>query len=138
MEAGFDGVEIHGANGYLIEQFLQSRTNLRTDLYGGSIENRTRLLVEITEKVVGACGADRVAIRLSPFGGTNDSGEMDTLTLYTHLLRAVSDFDLCFLHFIGPRSSGAGRADVNHANVPSAIEVFRPVIAGDTNFGRRL
>jgi N-ethylmaleimide reductase len=64
-EAGFDGVEIHGANGYLIEQFLQSRTNLRTDQYGGSIENRARLLMEITQAVIEVWGANRVGVRLS-------------------------------------------------------------------------
>src|SRR4029077_11571554 len=68
MEAGFDGVEIHGANGYLIEQFLQSRTNLRTDQYGGSIENRTRLLLEITQAAIEVWGANRVGVRLSPYG----------------------------------------------------------------------
>jgi N-ethylmaleimide reductase len=66
LNAGFDGVEIHGANGYLIEQFLQSRTNLRTDRYGGSIENRTRLLMEITQAVIAVWGANRVGVRLSP------------------------------------------------------------------------
>ena len=72
MEAGFDGVEIHGANGYLIEQFLQSHTNLRTDRYGGSIENRARFLMEITQAVIEVWGADRVGVRLSPYGIAND------------------------------------------------------------------
>lgn len=130
MKAGFDGVEIHGANGYLIEQFLQSHTNLRTDAYGGSIDNRTRLLLEITERVVGVWGADRVAIRLSPFGVANGSGEKDALALYTHVIKAISHFGLAYLHFIEPRSSGAGRADVNHTDVPSAIELFRPMWPG--------
>src|ERR1700693_2750892 len=71
MKAGFDGVEIHGANGYLIEQFLQSRSNLRTDQYGGSIENRTRFLMEITQAVIGVWGANRVGVRLSPYGIAN-------------------------------------------------------------------
>src|ERR1700724_3470730 len=73
--AGFDGVEIHGANGYLIEQFLQSHTNLRTDQYGGSIENRTRFLMEVTKAVVEVWGADRVGVRLSPHGIANGSRE---------------------------------------------------------------
>src|SRR6202522_751330 len=67
LEAGFDGVEIHGANGYLIEQFLQSHTNLRTDQYGGSIPNRARFLLEITRAVIDVWGADRVGVRLSPY-----------------------------------------------------------------------
>jgi len=74
LKAGFDGVEIHGANGYLIEQFLQSHTNLRTDQYGGSIENRTRFLMEVTRAVIDVWGADRVGLRLSPYGVANGSG----------------------------------------------------------------
>jgi N-ethylmaleimide reductase len=89
MQAGFDGVEIHGANGYLLEQFLQSRTNQRTDAYGGSIENRCRLHLEITAAVWSAWGADRTGIRLSPFGIANDSGEADPMPLYTHLIGAA-------------------------------------------------
>src|SRR5579871_6624062 len=78
-QAGFDGVEIHGANGYLLEQFLQSRTNLRTDRYGGSIENRSRLLLEIVEAAIGVWGASRVGVRLSPYGIANGSGEADPI-----------------------------------------------------------
>src|ERR1700704_1993818 len=77
LKAGFDGVEIHGANGYLIEQFLQSHTNLRTDAYGGPIANRARLLMEITQAVIEVCGAERVGVRLSPYGVANGSGEAD-------------------------------------------------------------
>src|SRR3546814_5769995 len=73
--AGFDGVELHGANGYLIEQFLQSHTNLRTDEYGGSIANRSRLLLEVTAALIEEVGAERVGVRLSPFGTTNRSEE---------------------------------------------------------------
>ena len=84
-EAGFDGVEIHGANGYLLEQFLQSSSNQRGDRYGGSIANRARLLLEITEAVTSVWGADRVGVRLSPFGIANGSGEPDPSPLYTHV-----------------------------------------------------
>jgi N-ethylmaleimide reductase len=129
-EAGFDGVEIHGANGYLIEQFLQSHTNLRTDQYGGSIENRARLLMEITQAVIEVWGAERVAVRLSPYGVANDSGEPDPMPLYTHVIEALDPLGLAYLHFIEPRSSGAGRAEVNHQNVPSAMVLFRPIWNG--------
>jgi N-ethylmaleimide reductase len=128
--AGFDGVEIHGANGYLIEQFLQSRTNQRTDQYGGSIENRARLLMEITQAVIGVWGANRVGVRLSPYGIANDSGEADPMPLYTHVVEALNPLGLAYLHFIEPRSSGAGRAEVNHQNVPSAMVLFRPLWRG--------
>jgi N-ethylmaleimide reductase len=130
MKAGFDGVEIHGANGYLIEQFLQSRSNLRTDQYGGSIENRTRFLMEITQAVIGVWGANRVGVRLSPYGIANDSGEADPMPLYTHVVQALNPLGLGYLHFIEPRSSGAGRAEVNHQNVPSAMVLFRPIWKG--------
>jgi N-ethylmaleimide reductase len=130
LKAGFDGVEIHGANGYLIEQFLQSRTNLRTDQYGGSIENRTRFLMEIARAVIEVWGADRVGVRLSPYGVANDSGEADPMPLYTHVIKSLDPLGLAYLHFIEPRSSGAGRAEVNHQNVPSAMVLFRPIWNG--------
>src|ERR1700719_4574614 len=130
MEAGFDGVEIHGANGYLIEQFLQSRTNLRTDRYGGSIENRTRLLLEITQAAIAVCGANRVGVRLSPYGVANGSGEPDPMPLYSHAIQSLDPLGLAYLHFVEPRSSGAGRAEVNHQNVPAAMVLFRPIWRG--------
>jgi N-ethylmaleimide reductase len=130
MKAGFDGVEIHGANGYLLEQFLQSHTNLRTDRYGGSIKNRTRLLLEIMEAVAGIWGAERVGVRLSPYGVANGSGEADPRLLYSYVIEALDSLGLAYLHFIEPRSSGAGRAEVNHQNVPSAMMLFRPIWRG--------
>jgi N-ethylmaleimide reductase len=130
LHCGFDGVEIHGANGYLIEQFLQSRSNLRTDGYGGTIENRARFLMEITQAVIEVWGANRVGVRLSPYGVANDSGEADPMPLYTHVVEALNPLGLAYLHFIEPRSSGAGRAEVNHQNVPSAMVLFRPIWRG--------
>src|SRR5882724_4115857 len=130
LKAGFDGVEIHGANGYLIEQFLQSHTNLRTDQYGGSIVNRARFLMEVTKAVVEVWGADHVGIRLSPYGIANGSGEPDPMPLYTHVVEALNPLGLAYLHFIEPRSSGAGRAEVDHQNVPSAMVLFRPIWKG--------
>ncbi len=130
LEAGFDGVEIHGANGYLIEQFLQSHTNLRTDQYGGSIANRTRFLMEITQAVIDVWGADRVGVRLSPYGVANDSGEPDPMPLYSQAIKSLDPLGLAYLHFVEPRSSGAGRAEVNHQNVPAAMVLFRPIWSG--------
>jgi N-ethylmaleimide reductase len=129
-QAGFDGVEIHGANGYLLEQFLQSHTNLRTDRYGGSIENRARLLLEITQAVIAVWGGGRVGVRLSPYGVANGSGEADPMPLYTHVVETLDQLGLAYLHFIEPRSSGAGRAEVNWQNVPSAMVLFRPIWRG--------
>jgi N-ethylmaleimide reductase len=130
LKAGFDGVEVHGANGYLIEQFLQSHTNLRTDRYGGSIENRVRFLMEVTEAVIEVWGSNRVGVRLSPYGVANGSGEADPMPLYTQAIKSLNPLGLAYLHFIEPRSSGAGRAEVNHQNVPSAMVLFRPVWNG--------
>ena len=130
MAAGFDGVEVHGANGYLIEQFLQTRSNQRTDRYGGSIENRCRFLLEVTEAVIDACGAGKVGVRLSPYGIANGSGEAEPMPLYTYAIEALNKLGIAYLHLIEPRSSGAGRADVNWQNVPSAIQLFRPVWKG--------
>ncbi|WP_175781751.1 alkene reductase [Burkholderia anthina] len=124
--AGFDGVEIHSANGYLLEQFLQSRSNHRTDTYGGSIENRCRIVLEVAEAVSSVFGADGVGIRLSPFGVANGSGEDAPQPLYTHLVKHLARLGLAYLHLIEPRASGAGQADVDHQNVPFASELFRP------------
>jgi N-ethylmaleimide reductase len=129
-QVGFDGVEIHGANGYLLEQFLQTRSNLRTDRYGGSIENRTRLLLEITQAAISVWGSDRVGVRLSPYGIANGSGEADPMPLYTHVVQSLDALGLAYLHIIEPRSSGAGRAEVNWQNVPSAMMLFRPIWRG--------
>ncbi len=130
LAAGFDGVEIHGANGYLIEQFLQSRSNLRTDQYGGSIGNRVRLLLEVTQAAIEVWSANRVGVRLSPYGIANGSGEPDPMPLYTHAINSLNSLGLAYLHFIEPRSSGAGRAEVNWQNVPSAMVLYRPVWKG--------
>ena len=130
LKAGFDGVEIHGANGYLIEQFLQSKTNLRTDQYGGSIANRTRFLMEVTQAAIDVWGANRVGVRLTPYGIANGSGEADPMPQYSHVVKALDPLGLAYLHFIEPRSSGAGRAEVNRQNVPSAMELFRPMWRG--------
>jgi N-ethylmaleimide reductase len=124
-EAGFDGVEIHAANGYLIEQFLQSRSNRREDGYGGSIDNRSRLLREVTDAVVGVWGADRVGVRLSPWGIANGSGEDDPIPLYTHVIEALAARRLGYLHLIEPRASGTGKADIHRPEQPSATATFR-------------
>ena len=130
LAAGFDGVEIHGANGYLVEQFLQSRSNLRSDQYGGSIENRVRFLLEVTQAVTDVWGANRVGVRLSPYGIANGSGEAEPMPLYSHAVKALDRLGLAYLHFIEPRASGTGRADVNWQNVPSAMVLYRPLWSG--------
>ncbi|WP_374303441.1 alkene reductase [Paracoccus sp. (in: a-proteobacteria)] len=105
--AGFDGVEIHAANGYLIDQFLQDGSNKRTDRYGGSIENRTRFLNEITDAVIGVWGADRVGLHLAPRGDSHSMGDSDPKALFTHVARQMRDRGLAFLclrEYLGPDS----------------------------------
>ncbi len=125
VDAGFDGVEIHAANGYLLEQFLQTRSNQRTDDYGGSIENRCRLVIEIARAVTDEIGNDRTGIRLSPFGIANDSGEENPEPLYNYLVSELDKLGLAYLHLIEPRASGAGQKDVDHKDVPSAARLYR-------------
>jgi len=98
IEAGFDGVEIHGANGYLIQQFLSTNVNLRTDEYGGSIENRSRFLLEIVEAITSAIGNERTSLRLSPGGEFGDIKETDAEQLYEYIIGKLNDLGLAYLH----------------------------------------
>lgn len=100
LAAGFDGVEIHGANGYLLDQFLRDGTNKRTDQYGGSIGNRARLLLEVTEKVVAIAGADKVGVRISPLNPFNDIADSNPQALFNHVAEALSPFGLAYLHVV--------------------------------------
>ncbi len=97
-EAGFDGVEIHNANGYLLDQFLRDGTNQRTDAYGGSVENRARLTLEVTDAVASVWGADRVGIRLSPGGVFNDMKDSDPLATFGYVLKQLSGRGLAYAH----------------------------------------
>lgn len=98
LQAGFDGVEVHGANGYLIDSFLQSKTNHRTDAYGGSVENRFRFLREIVGAITAEMPADRVGVRLSPSGVYNDMGSPDFRETFLYAARELNQFGLGYLH----------------------------------------
>ncbi|HVV08903.1 alkene reductase [Amycolatopsis sp.] len=100
VEAGFAGVEVHSANGYLLHQFLARNTNRRTDAYGGSIANRIRFTVEVTEAVAAAIGPERTGVRIYPGGRVNDIDEGDTAELYPVLLKALSGKGLAYLHVV--------------------------------------
>jgi len=106
IEAGFDGVEIHSANGYLLDQFLRDGTNQRKDDYGGSIENRTRLLLEVTEAVCAEIGADKVAVRISPVNAFNDMHDSDPQALFNHVAQALSALKPAFLHVVEVSMTG--------------------------------
>jgi 2,4-dienoyl-CoA reductase-like NADH-dependent reductase (Old Yellow Enzyme family) len=95
--AGFDGVEIHGANGYLLDQFLQTKTNLRTDDYGGSVENRARLMLEVTDAVISVWGADRVGMHLAPRGDAHDMGDANPLETFGHVARELGSRKIAFI-----------------------------------------
>ncbi len=114
IEAGFDLVEIHAANGYLIDQFLRDGTNHRTDAYGGSLVNRIRFLVEVTSAIVAAVGAHRVGVRLSPFNSYNSMHDSDPATTFTHAAAALRRFGLAYLHVIEPVGP-TWRGDVSDA-----------------------
>ncbi len=100
LKAGFDGVEIHSANGYLLDQFLRDSTNKRTDNYGGSLANRTRLLLEVVQAVVGAVGADKTGVRISPLNPFNDISDSDPQALFNYVATALSQFNLAYLHVV--------------------------------------
>jgi N-ethylmaleimide reductase len=100
IEAGFDGVELHGANGYLVHQFLADNTNRRTDAYGGSTGNRIRFAVEVAQAVGDAIGPERVGIRLSPGNTSNGIEESDPATLYRALIRALAPLNLAYVHLM--------------------------------------
>ena len=121
MAAGFDGIEVHGANGYLLDQFLRDSINDRTDAYGGSIANRCRVVVEIMQAVADEIGADRCGIRLSPVTPFNDAGlDSDTQGLFNHLMSQLAPMKLAFMHVIegstgGPRDFAPFDYDALHA-----------------------
>lgn len=126
LAAGFDGVEVHGANGYLLDQFLRDGTNHRTDQYGGSVENRARLLLEVTQAVVDVWGSDRVGVRLSPSGTFNDMSDSDPRATFGYAIRALNDFDLAYLHLIEP-----SEADLRHGGMAIPTREFRPAYGGN-------
>lgn len=134
LAAGFDGVEVHGANGYLLEQFLHSSSNRRTDIYGGSIENRARLLVEVTAAVTEIWGADRVGVRLSPFGTYNDVGDPDPIGLYSYVLSRLDKFGIAYVSLIEARS--AASMEIDTPQVTHELRALWPrvlIVAGGFN-----
>ena len=111
IEAGFDGVEIHAANGYLIDQFLKTGANQRTDAYGGSIENRARLLLEVTRAITEEIGGGRTGIRLSPVTPANDIVDADPQPLFDHVVRQLGPLGLAYIHIIEGATGGPREVD---------------------------
>ncbi|HEU0151220.1 MAG TPA: alkene reductase [Bradyrhizobium sp.] len=102
LAAGFDGVEIHAANGYLLDQFIESGTNRRTDSYGGSIENRSRLLFEVAEALTPIWGPDRIGVRLSPMGKLNNIHDDNPEATFGYVAERLSDYGFAYLHIVNP------------------------------------
>ena len=128
--AGFDGVEVHSANGYLLDQFLQDGSNKRTDNYGGSFANRTRLLLEVLTAVNAVWGSDRVGVRLSPYGTFNDMSDSDTAGLFTYVVSELAKLKLAYLHLIEPRSTMAGGSDKTLDDAPNTAGLFAKAFGG--------
>jgi len=126
--AGFDGVELHGANGYLPDQFLQDGSNHRTDAYGGSIENRSRFLMEVVEAMVSVWGGDRVAVRIGPSGTWNSMSDSNPGALFDYLAGQLNRFGLAYLHIVEPRVKG--NVVIAQGQAPVAAERLRKIFKG--------
>jgi len=125
LEAGFDGIEIHSANGYLLDEFLRDGTNKRTDNYGGSIENRARFLLEVTKALISVCGADRVGVRISPSGTFNDMSDSNPEAIFVYLLEQLNPLGLAYVHIVD-----ALEGDIRHGANVIKLETLRAAYKG--------
>ncbi|KAF5187276.1 12-oxophytodienoate reductase [Thalictrum thalictroides] len=117
--AGFDGVELHGAHGYLLDQFMKDQVNDRTDKYGGTLENRCRFPLEVVEAVVNEIGADRVGIRLSPFAAYMESGDSNPEALGLYMAESLNKFGIAYCHMVEPRMKLLGeKFETPHSLLP--------------------
>lgn len=130
IEAGFDGVEVHGANGYLIDQFLRTSANTRTDSYGGAIENRARFLFDVLKAVTAAIGSDRVGLRLSPLNSFNSMSDEDPIALTTYLASELNQFNLAYLHMMRSDFFGLVNGDV----MTVARDLYKGVLIGNMGY----
>jgi N-ethylmaleimide reductase len=128
--AGFDGVEIHAANGYLLEQFLSDHANVRTDKYGGNVANRARLILEVTEAVASIWQGSHLGIRFSPANAHDGIAHTDRFGTYAHIIHELNRFQLAYIHLVEPRVAGNSEAAQFDAALNSRN--FKPLIAGDT------
>ncbi|RQO57951.1 alkene reductase [Paucibacter sp. KBW04] len=131
IAAGFDGVEVHGANGYLIDQFLRDGANKRTDAYGGSLENRARFLFEVLEAVTAAIGSDRVGLRLSPLNSYNSMVDSDPVGLISYLAEQLNRFKLAYLHVMRADFFQAQSGDV----MTPARAHYKGLLIGNMGYG---
>ena len=136
MRAGFDGVEIHGANGYLVDQFLRDGSNHRTDAYGGSPENRCRFALQVVDAVVAEIGAGRVGIRLSPVTPANDAHGSDPQAVFGHLVEALNQRGIAFIHFI--EGSTGGPRDLTGFDFAWARRTFKGAYIANNGYDRQM
>ncbi len=125
LDAGFDGVEIHGANGYLPDQFLRDGSNQRTDDYGGPVENRARFLLEVTKAAIDVWGSERVGVRLSPGGAFGDMKDSDSKKTFSHAVSALDALEIAYVHF-----KESTYDDVRHGGEIVPRDIFRPLFNG--------
>lgn len=128
LEAGFDGVELHNANGYFADTFLQDGTNKRTDRYGGSLENRIRLPLELVEAFISVWGADRVGVRISPSGKWGAISDSDPKATFGYYVSELNKLGLAYLHIIEPRVMGT--ETISEEQQPVAAELLRKIFKG--------
>jgi N-ethylmaleimide reductase len=131
--AGFDGVEVHAANGYLIDQFLRDRTNKRSDQYGGGIENRTRFLLEVMDTLTSAVGRERVGVRISPQSSQNDIDDSDPRALFNHVAKSLASKRIAYLHIIEGDTSGK---TVPTFDYMALKRLFGGLVIANNNFDR--
>lgn len=125
IAAGFDGVEVHGANGYLIDQFLQDVSNNRTDAWGGSVENRARFALEVIKAVTAAIGGDRTGIRLSPYNNFQSMGMDDPKPQFQYVVRELKKHNLAYIHLVEPRVNGIEvREDVGDRSIADLVDIW--------------
>jgi N-ethylmaleimide reductase len=129
-EAGFDGVEIHSANGFLLDQFLQDGSNHRMDAYGGTIQNRTRLLLEVVDGIIDDIGAERTAVRLAPHGNLGGLNDSDTVPHFSYVMGELGKRNPAYLHLIEPRASSIGLGDDASIDSANNAALFRHLFAG--------
>ncbi len=130
FEAGFDGVELHAANGYLPMQFISSNTNQRTDHYGGSAESDIRFVIEVLQAMVGVEGSDKIGIRLSPGSSFNDIDDANPTETYTTLLKALTPLQLAYLHVVGSPMQLPHKPDLNEVNELDVYEMVQDYYTG--------
>ena len=133
LAAGFDGVEVHAANGYLIDQFLRDQTNKRTDRYGGSIENRSRFLLEVIEAVTAAVGAERTGVRISPQNGQNDISDSNPQALFNYVAEQLSTRGLAYLHIIEGDTGGVPVPSFDYAKLK---RLFGGIVIANNGFDK--